>query len=196
MKPTPIVSLAAAAATAIALAGCLSIHNPDNNPAASHSTTTAMTATNPTPAPERGGTIPRRAARAQHQLVAGAGAGTPTTALERFATVWSNWTAATVVAHQRQLAGISLGQARAQAEQAIASLEHDQTLARSQVANRGRVVAIAPALNTPGQWVVVTSETTTGQGDYSGLPPTLHVTYAQLTHTKHGYVVSQWSPRL
>ena len=81
-------------------------------------------------------------------------------------------------------------------EQAIASLQHDQTLAKSQVANSGQVIAIAPSLHPPGEWVVITSETTTGQGDYAGLPATLHVTYAQLTHTSRGYVVSEWSPRL
>jgi hypothetical protein len=191
-----IVLLTAAAATGVLLSGCLSIHNPDatNQPATRRST--ASTATNPTPAPERGGTIPTAARRAQRQLAAGAGANTPIGALERYATVWSNWTAATVIARQRELAGMSLGQARAQAEQAIASLQHDQTLAKSQVANSGQVVAIAPSLHTPGEWVVVTSETTTGQGDYAGLPATLHVTYAHLTHTSRGYVISQWSPRL
>lgn len=197
MKPTQIVCAAAAAATAIALGGCVSIHNPDAT--LKHRTTPATASASapadPTPVPERGGTIPARARQAQQQLAAGAGAGSPTGALARYATVWSNWTAATVIAHQRQLAGISLGQARAQALQAITSLQHDQTLAKSQVSNSGQVVAIAPALHTPGEWVIVTSERTSGQGNYAGLPPTLHVTYAQLTHTNHGYVVSQWSPR-
>ena len=194
MTRPPLVSLAAALTTAIALTGCLSIHNPETN--LNHPTTssTASVSTNPTPAPERGGTIPAAASRAQRQLTSGAG--TPTAALERYASVWSNWTAATVVARQRQLAGMSLGQARAQAEQAIASFKNDQTLARSHVANSGQVVAIAPALHAPGQWVVVTSEATSGQGDYAGLPPTLHVTYAQVTNTNRGFVVSRWSPGL
>jgi hypothetical protein len=43
--------------------------------------------------------------------------------------------------------------------------------------------------------VIVTSETTSGQGDYSGLPPTLHVTYAQLTDTHHGWIVTAWNPQ-
>ncbi|MGO9754085.1 MAG: hypothetical protein ACLP22_21905 [Solirubrobacteraceae bacterium] len=35
---------------------------------------------------------------------------------------------------------------------------------------------------------------TTGQGDYQGLPATLHVTYAQLTHTPAGWIVTSWTP--
>ena len=74
-----------------------------------------------------------------------------------------------------------VGQARAQALQAAASYGHDSTLQPSQVANTGTVVAIAPGQGSAaGQWVVVTRETTTGQGDYAGLPPTDHVTYAQV----------------
>jgi hypothetical protein len=107
--------------------------------------------------------------------------------------LWINWTAATVVARQQQLAGMSLGQARAQALQAAASLHDDSTLAASHVANHGQVIAIAPSLADRGEWVVVTSETTTGQGDYAGLPASLHVTDAQLTHTHQGLVVSLWS---
>lgn len=53
-----------------------------------------------------------------------------------------------------------------------------------------------PKINGAQQvWVVVTSEKTTGQGDYQGLPAQLHVTYAQLTHTPGGWVVSEWEPR-
>jgi hypothetical protein len=44
-------------------------------------------------------------------------------------------------------------------------------------------------------WVIVTRETTTGEGDYAGLPPTDHVTDAQVEHTPHGFVVSAWSPQ-
>jgi hypothetical protein len=194
--PRTVPSIAAAAALALVVGGCLSIQNPDatrSHPAAKP--TTATGSTDATPAPERSGTIPAAARHAEHQLAPGAGASAPTAALERYARLWINWTAATVVARQRQLAGSSLGQARAQALQAIATLRHDRALARSQVANHGTVVAIASALGTPGEWVVVTRETTTGQGDYAGLPPTLHVTYAQLTHTTHRYVVCRWSPQ-
>ena len=128
----------------------------------------------PVPAQERGGSIPAAARKAQSTLAAGAAAATPQAALERYATLWSNWSAATVVADQRRLAAISLGQARAQALQAAASLNGDSTLAASHVANTGQVVAIAPRLATSagaaGGWVVVTSEHTTGPGGLPGTP--------------------------
>jgi hypothetical protein len=192
-------SLAGAILIAVTLTGCVSIPDPDSAalPTArttAKATATVRTVTDADPASERGGRIPPRARAAQTRLAAGAGQSSPVAALERYATLWSNWTAATVVARQQQLAGMSLGQARAQALQAAASLQHDSTLAASHVVNHGQVVAIAPSLIDRGTWVVVTSETTTGDGDYTGLPASLHVTDAQLTHTRHGYVVSLWSP--
>ena len=40
---------------------------------------------------------------------------------------------------------------------------------------------IAPGQGSAaGLWVIVTRETTTGEGDYAGLPPTDHVTDAQV----------------
>ena len=103
-------------------------------------------------------------------------------ALTRYALLYINWTAANVAANQRQLAAISLGQARAQALQAAASLARDPELTKSAVSNTGTVVAIERwARRGRGLWVLVTREQTTGQGDYAGLPPTLHVIYAQLT---------------
>ena len=101
-----------------------------------------------------------------------------------------------MIAIQHQLAAISLGQARAQAQQAAVSAARDPQLATSRVANRGRVIAIAPGqADAAGQWVIVTSEQTTGQGDYQGLPATLHIIYAQLTSTRQGWVVSGWQPQ-
>ena len=101
-----------------------------------------------------------------------------------------------MVAIQHQLAAISLGQARAQAQRAAISASHDGQLASSKVANRGRVIAIAPGqTSAAGQWVIVTTEQTSGPGGYQGLPPTLHVIYAQLTNTSQGWVVSQWQPQ-
>ena len=127
----------------------------------------------------------------------GAGRPTPEAALERYATTYLNWNAAHVIAIQHQLAAISLGQARAQAQQAVAvSAARDPQLTTSQVANRGRVIAIAPGqADATGQWVIVTSEQTTGQGDYQDLPATLHIIYAQLTNTRQGWVISGWQPQ-
>ena len=84
-----------------------------------------------------------------------------------------------------ELAAISLGQAKAQALQAAASAARDTQLLKSRVANGGSVVAITRGRGpAAGEWVLVTREQTTGQDDYAGLPPTLHVIYAQLTDTR------------
>ena len=56
-------------------------------------------------------------------------------------------------------------------------------------------MSIAPGQGpAAGRWVVVTAEQTRGTGPYAGLPEGMHVTYAQLTHTATGYLVSQWHP--
>jgi hypothetical protein len=110
--------------------------------------------------------------------------------------LYVNWPAFDVVARQRQLASISLGQARAQALQAAASAQSDPLLTRSRVVNTGQVVAVATGQGPARQeWVVVTREQTTGEGDYAGLPPTLHVTYATVVQTRAGWVVNSWSPQ-
>jgi len=195
--------LPVALAIVLTLAGCglsdpyTSQHPATTSTSASTSTTsTTATATNADPAPERGGTIPNAAHTAQNNPAAGAGSPTPQAALERYANLDINWTARTVAGIQDQLAAISVGQARAQALQAAASYGHDSTLQASQVANTGTVVAIAPGQGpATGLWVIVTRESTTGKGDYAGLPPTDHVTDAQVEHTHHGFVVSAWSPQ-
>jgi hypothetical protein len=183
---------------AVALGGC-GISNPYTS---SNATTTAAagapvsttTATDADPTPERGGSIPPASQRSQ--LATNAADPTPQAALVRYAQLYINWTAKTVAAVQHELAAISTGQARAQALQAAASYGHDSTLQASQVANSGSVIAIAAGQGpAAGSWVVVTQETTTGSGDYAGLPPTDHVTDAQLAHTRNGWIVSSWSPR-
>lgn len=179
------------------LAGCAGLTNPyqgsSTGPQRTIATAPTTAANSGDPAPERGGTLSARAQAALARLANDAARPTPQAALERYALLYANWNAATVVAHQQQLAAISLGQARAQALQAAASLARDPKLTGSHVANTGAVVAIAQGTAAAaGQWVIVTREQTTGQGDYAGLPPTLHVIYAQLTRTQHGFVVEQW----
>ncbi len=189
-----------ALAASVALAGC-GVGDPyaarRPSPSAKPSTTSASisTSTDADPAPERGGTIPTGDQAAQGRLVRGAGQPTPQAALELYAGLYINWSAHTVESVQRHLAAISLDQARAQALQAAASYGRDATLSQSAVANSGHVVTVAQSLVTPGHWVLVTSERTTGQGDYAGLPPTVHVTYAQVTDTSAGWVVSEWAPQ-
>jgi len=188
---------------AVLLTGC-GISDPYTNTTTTSTTPTATsssapaasTVTNADPAPERGGTIPQAARAAQSKAAGRAGAPTPQAALERYASWYVNWTAQTVTGVQRQLAAISLGQARAQALQAAASYPHDRALSTSRVANHGSVISIAPGHGAAATWwVIVTQEHTTGTGDYTGLPATDHVTYAQLQHTRSGWIVSQWSPQ-
>jgi hypothetical protein len=202
MRPLHL-RLPAALAIVLTLAGCgLSDPYTSQHPTTTStstlttSTTTTPTVTDADPVPERGGTIPNAAHAAQNKFAAGAGMPTPQAALERYANLDINWTAHTVAGIQHELAAISVGQARAQALQAAASYGKDSTLQASQVANTGTVVAIAPGRGrAAGLWVIVTREGTTGQGDYAGLPPTDHITDAQVEHTHHGFVVSAWSPQ-
>lgn len=196
-----------AALAAVTLAGCgvtdpyhsRSASAESSSPAAATttSTSTATTAADAgDPAAERGGRIPPGAQAAQDQLAASAASATPQAAVERYANLYVNWRADQLAARQRQLASISLGQARAQALQAAASTAQDPKLTTSHVANHGQLISIAPGAGpASGQWVIVTTETTTGQGAYTGLPPTVHVTYATVTHRVGGWVISQWSPQ-
>jgi len=182
------------------LAGCAGITNPYQTASTATKSTSTPTAATPAdtgdPTPERNGIIPGHNQRVIDRLGAGAGRTSPQAALARYAELYVNWTAAGVAANQRQLAAISLGQARAQAFQAAASLARDPELTESAVSNTGSVVAIALGQGAAaGLWVVVTREQTIGKGDYAGLPPTLHVIYAQLTRTTNGWVVTRWQPQ-
>jgi hypothetical protein len=181
---------AAALLAAAGLAGC-SLALPYSPQPTQPRATSAPDA--PDPAPERGGTIPAADQAAQLALAAAAAQPTPQAAVARYAQLAVNWTWRDLAAVERHLAALSLGPARAQALQAAAHAAADTTLRQQRVRNSGRAVAIAPGqAQAAGRWVIVTRERTTGQGAYAGLPPTLHVSYAQLTHTRRGFVVSQW----
>ncbi len=192
-----ILPLCAAITAAALLAGCglaspYATTTTQTKPRVSRTTSTAV---DHDPASERGGTIPRAAGQEQVDLVA-AGRPTPRSALARYAHRYVNWTASDVAAQETKLASISLGSARAQALQAAASYRNDTTLSKSDVANAGTVIAITRGEGiAAGDWVVVTREKTTGKGDYQGLPAQLHVTYARLTKTATGWVISSWSPQ-
>ena len=182
------------------LAGCAGIANPyQTNGAATHTTPTPRTTTPVEagdPTPERNGTVPPRQQAAIDRLSAAAARTSPQVALVRYALLYINWTAGKAAADQRQLAAISLGQARAQALQAASSLARDPDLTNSSVSNTGTIVAITTGKGAAaGLWVLVTREQTIGRGDYAGLPPTLHVIYAQLTATANGWVVTRWQPQ-
>ncbi len=156
----------------------------------------APATTDADPASERAGTIPTSARAAQHAIAAGAAEPTPEAAVDRYARVYINWTARTVAHVQRQLAAISVDGARAQALAAAARYQRDTTLAASQIANSGTVESVAAGHGpASGEWVVVTRERTTGQGDYSGLPNALHIIYARAVRHGSGWVISEWSPQ-
>jgi hypothetical protein len=193
MNRTPTALLFVALLAAVAIAGCsLTAPQSPQLPAPRRSTA----ADGADPPPERGGTIPAAAQAAQTILAPAAAQPTPQQALARYATVAINWSWRTLAATERRLAAISLGQARAQALQAAAGATTDTTVRQHRLANHGRPVSIAPGSGpAAGRWVIVTSEQTTGRGSYAGMPPTLHVTYAQLTHTPAGWVVDHWQPQ-
>jgi hypothetical protein len=202
MRHPAALTVLATTVLAVIAAGC-GITNPyaqTTSTTRAPTTTSAdrapVTRTDADPGPERGGTIPTSASSSQDRLAHDAGNPTPRVALERYAQLYINWTASTVAADQRELATMSLGSARAQALQAAASYQHDTTLRQSAVTNTGTIVSIAPGQGiATGDWVVVTSEKTSGRGDYEGLPAALHITYAQLTRTATGWIVTVWEPR-
>jgi hypothetical protein len=184
-----------------ALAGC-GITDPYTHHAVPRSTTTSApradatigTVTDPSEPPPATPTT-----TADSGVTAGtspSAAATARQALRLYTRLYINWTATTIGAHQRQLAAMSQGTARAAALQAAASYSRDPELEHSRVANTGTVVSIAAGQGPQrGDWVIVTSEHTTGTGDYTGLPAAAHVTYAHLTHTPHGWTVDQWLPQ-
>lgn len=193
--------LVSALFASVALAGC-GITDPYSHHAVHSSTATSTpragattgTVTDPSePAPSEPTTT------ADSGVTAGTsspGAATARQALRLYALLYINWTATTIAAHQRQLAAMSQGTARAAALQAAASYSRDPELEHSRVANTGTVVSSAAGQGPErGGWVIVTSEHTTGTGDYTGLPTAAHVTYAHLTRTPHGWVIDQWSPQ-
>ena len=203
MNNTPASKAVALAAltAAVMQAGCtLSV------PSSAPSPTTTTRAPNPTtatsaprdagdPAPERGGRIPPAAQATQQALAPRADSATPRGALERYANLAINWTWRNLADRERRLASISLGQARAQALATAAQAGANPALRAHQVTNAGRSVSIAPGRGAAAaRWVIVTAEQTSGTGPYTGLPQTLHITYAQVTHTPSGYLVSQWHP--
>jgi hypothetical protein len=187
-------------AAAVVLAGC-GIADPYTHPARARppapttaARTSSQTITDPSePPPSRSTTVAAggvTAAPSTH------GAATARQAVALYTRLYINWTATTLGAHQRRLAAISEGTARAAALQAAASYGRDRLLDSSHVTNAGTIIAIAAGQGPErGDWVIVTSEHTTGHGDYAGLPAAAHVTYAQATHTPTGWVISQWSPQ-
>ena len=203
MTPRRPVALVALVAVNGLLAGC-GITNPYQNPITSSTTparTTAVATTSAAdaqdPAPERGGAIPTADERAENDVASGAGTRTAREAVLRYARLYINWTTRTLAGDQRRLAELSVGAARLSAEQRATTVATDRTLRARHLANHGTVVSAAPGAGVErGRWVVVTREQTTGTGGYHDLPYELHITLATTTHTRRGWVISQWSPQV
>jgi hypothetical protein len=118
-------------------------------------------------------------------------------AVQVFATTYINWNAGTVSPRLRALAEVSVGQARSAMSLAAAQTAHDYELQRGGIANSGVVEAIAPVLDEPYQYVVVTREQTTAirTTAYQGLAPAWHVALATVTRVQGGlWVLSAWQP--
>ena len=125
------------------------------------------------------------------------GTGTAARAVRAFATAYINWTAATIARDMASLAAQSVGQARSAMTLAAAETADDYELQRGGIANHGTVEAVAPLPRKPGQYVVVTLESTsaTNTTAYQGLRPAWHVALATVTEQQPGqWVVSAWQP--
>jgi len=188
---------AAIAVVALTLAGC-GISNPyqsDRRATSSTTTTTPATSTTVSTASRPPGRLHEHdgpPTRATGPVSHAALTSTPQQALQRYGTLYVDWSASVLPAHARQLAALSVGQAR---QSALASAANARALQRYQVSNSGSVVAIAPGIGAQrGKWAVVTDEQTTGTGPYLGLPITSHVTWATLQRLKGGYVIASWAP--
>jgi hypothetical protein len=148
------------------------------------------------PPPERHGTLPARLAAQENAPATGSLAPSPQAALRRYALAYTNWSAAGLVAHERQLAALAVGPARLAAEQLAAAHGTTAGLLADQVHNTGVVLAIAAGEGPDrGQWIVVTWEQTTGRGPYTGLPAAPHVTEARVAQHGQGWAVSEWRPK-
>lgn len=183
----------------LAMGGCGTSSTSSNAPPLGRAIDAAPPAIGPAPAPvgdpaaERGGTVPRGMASGENTPAAGAAASSPQGALRRYALSYTNWNAATLSAHERQLATLAIGPARLAALQTAAALGGNSELAAHRVRDTGVVLAIAPGEGPArGEWVVVTQERTSGTGAYAGLPASPHVTLARVRRVGSGWVVYEW----
>jgi len=122
----------------------------------------------------------------------------PAAAVRSFTTAYINWTADTVAADMRALAGRSIGQARSALQLAAAQTASDYELQQGGISNSGRVEVVAPLPSARGQYVVVTRESTaaTNTTAYAGLRPAWHVAIATVFEVAPGaWVVSGWQPQ-
>jgi hypothetical protein len=122
---------------------------------------------------------------------------TPSAAVSAFASVYVNWTAATVGSRLRALARASVGQARAEMTIEADEVGRDRELHAGEIANTGAVETVAAIAGDSEVYTVVTRERTSAarDGAYRGLPAVWHVSVATVTRRRDGlWVVSGWQP--
>jgi hypothetical protein len=118
-------------------------------------------------------------------------------AVQVFTSTYINWTADTVSGRLQALAEVSVGQARSAMSLAASESARDYELQRGAIANSGVVEAIAPVLDQPDEYAVVTREQTTAGNTnaYRGLAPAWHLTLATVRRLTGGlWVLSDWQP--
>jgi hypothetical protein len=168
----------------LAVTGCGGAHDPPSTPTTASKLAQAQ-ASHEYPSPP----APRQTA--DHV------APTAADAIRAFAAAYINWTAQTVAADMRSLAARCIGQARSAMALAAAETADDYELQRGGIANHGTVEAVAPLPHHPGQYLVVTLESTTATNTtaYQGLRPAWHVALATVTAQRPGqWVLSGWQP--
>ena len=213
-----VAGAATAAAIALMLCGCGLLERgraprPASVSSSSASTpsgsSSASTSTHATPGSPSATAI--AAARRTHELPTPTGAvhvtggwRTASGAVRAFASVYINWTAATVGTRLRALARASTGQARAEMTTEAQEVGRDRELHAGEIANSGVVEAVAALApqggaraEDPRDYTVVTREQTSAARDdaYRGLVAAWHVSVATVTRLSDGlWVVSGWQP--
>ena len=175
--PGRLGAVLGAVAAAALLAGC-GLSNPNTAQlgaftATSSSNTTAPVATTsqPTAAPVGG-------ASAQATI-------------RQYAGLWCDWTTTDLVAHEMQMAALSVGRARNQALLVVGT----QRPPSSSVTNTCTIESIAPGRSVAaGRWVLVTAAQTSTAATPSATA-LYHVTYITLAQRGGRYLVSSWSPQ-
>lgn len=123
-------------------------------------------------------------------------ASTPQVAIVRFAGLYINWSYHNLAERERQLARMSVGDARQAESQAAASAQRDTALVKGGIYNRGSVITISPVIGgQPGEYGVITREETGGDEEYAGLQAAFHVTLATVQRVDRGWTVREWQPQ-
>jgi hypothetical protein len=176
-------ALLALAGVAVLVTGC-GLKDPNTVAlGSSTSTTSAAPASTPT-------------ITASQQTASSAGGGNPQAAIEQYAALWCNWTAADLHAHERQLEAISVGGARTQEQLALAApSQQPGDTGPNDVTNTCKVESLAPGrADAAGKWVLVTASQAATPGT-PPLPAQYHVTYITLARQGARYLVDSWLPQ-